>query len=739
MNTYDTLLSILGDSGKKEWTRSEIIDILSDRLRIDKVNAANKLDNTQARTDYLEQDPVNKRYRFSRSGTLRYEVFENDARSKQRFDLDVDAFIRKYYWAEFLECVDEHTEYINIEYDLLHKGLPRVAERLYDNAKEILPQLNNALKNISKGTPDEHAPKASIVNANNTVLQVEELRTKHLTKFVQIEGRVVFQMPQRSQLTRGAFKCMRCGEISYLEQGEPGKYYEPFICENDSCNRKGPFKLLDEPESKYIDAQEIVIESLKGEMDIRLHITESLCSPPWMRDAKVVRVCGIVEARQANTKAGKSNYFDWMIEVNSIVFADDSTTEPPTEEEITKFEGWVKNPFEFKKMFLESIAPHIYGSYVVKDACSLALFSDWNWSLDPRNVIDRSSIHVLLFGDPGTGKSQIIKDVVYIAPKGKFGNVTNMSKGGLSTVAVQEKDGWSIKSGFFSLGDQGVLGLDEIDKVDHPDDLKGLNSVLNEQIQLVSKIGKNDRPFNTRTAVLGAANPKRGHLVKGDIIDQIAMVFPSHLFQRFDLVFVIKDTPDKEMDRIVAKSINERYRTGKNDRKGLERKIPVELLRKYILYARTKPRPDISEGTQKLIEEYYGKIRALSTEYPVIGARQVDDLNRLSIAVARREMAKDVTEEHVKYAMGLMKAALSTLNDEEDYGVYNYGKLKSQVEKIRLILKAIREICTQKISAPIEEITFVTGLDRMEVEHTLMQMERNREVFQAGGGYKVNN
>jgi hypothetical protein len=92
-----------------------------------------------------------------------------------------------------------------------------------------------------------------------------------------------------------------------------------------------------------------VIESLKGEMDVRLHITESLCSPPWMRDAKVVRVCGTVESRQTNSKAGiKTNYFDWVIEVNSIVFADDSTTEPPTQEEVKKFDEWVKNHCDFK-------------------------------------------------------------------------------------------------------------------------------------------------------------------------------------------------------------------------------------------------------------------------------------------------------------------------------------------------------------------------------------------------------
>jgi hypothetical protein len=164
MNTYDTVISILGDSGKKQWTRSEIMDIISDRLRIDKVNAGIKFDNTQSRTDYIEIDAVTKKFQFSRSGIMRHEMFENDAKSQQRFDLDVDAFMRKYYWAEFLNCVDEHTEFIHIEYNILHQGLPHIAKRLYDDAKEMLPKLNAALKNISKGTPDEKDRSSFLMN-----------------------------------------------------------------------------------------------------------------------------------------------------------------------------------------------------------------------------------------------------------------------------------------------------------------------------------------------------------------------------------------------------------------------------------------------------------------------------------------------------------------------------------------------------------------------------------------------
>lgn len=344
---------------------------------------------------------------------------------------------------------------------------------------------------------------------------------------------------------------------------------------------------------------------------------------------------------------------------------------------------------------------------------------------------------MLLYGDPGIAKTQILKDIVYLAPKGKFGQVTNMTKGGLSTAAVQENGEWCVKSGFFSLGDQGVVGLDEIDKVNDDRDLNCLNSVLNDQIQMVSKIGKNDIPFNTRTAVLSAANPKGGYLKKEDIIEQIAQTIPAHIYQRFDLIFVIRDVPDKEKDTIVVRSINEMHRDPKTNRKNLKRTIPTELFRKYILYARTKPVPDFEPSAQKLIEEYYLKLRTASGEYPIISPRQPNDINRLARAVARREMGVKITEEHVKYAIALKKSSLMTLTDEHDYGVYNFGRTRSQVELIRTIRETVLNICRKEKSAKIEDIAFNSGIDVLQVEHTLMVMERSKEIYKFKEGFRV--
>lgn len=736
MNSSDIVITLLGESGKKQWTRSEILDILSDELRIDKKDAANKFNNIITRHDYFEK--IGDIYQFSKNGNNKKSALQNLKKKDKDFNNTVETFIKNYYWDELIKCLITDKEYIEIDHQKLCNGFPYFIELLEKEPDIAIMKFNDALKDISVPSVVSKWPYVSIYNTGE-VLQIENIKTEHIGKFIEVEGRVSMQNMPKSEIIMAAFKCQRCGEVITINQGN-GKYIEPYQCYN--CERKGPFTLLEKPESQFIDGQEIFIESLHGgQVSIEAHLSNSQCRPPWERDAKIVRICGVVRAWHETDASGKSTRFNRTIDVNNIRITDESNVEPPTEKDIEMFESWVKNPHEFRKKLLSSVAPHIYGMMDIKDACSLTLFSDWNWNHDPKDGIERSSIHILLFGDPAIAKSQVIKDVVYIAPKGKFCDVTQMSRGGLSNVAIQENGKWFIKSGFFSQADQGIAGVDEITRVKNPDDLDCFSSVLNEQMQRVSKAGMNDIPFNTRTAILGSANPKGGHLrMSEDIVPQLQDAFSKkdYLLSRFDLIFAIPDIPDKEKDTIVVRTVNKRYQKKMTTRKAIERDIPLDLLRKYILYARTKPLPEIEPGAHKHIEEYYLRLRQHSHENPIIGARQIDDLNRISIAVARRELASRVTEEHARYAIDIMKASQSTMNmNGEDYGLYNSGRTRSQAEKANSIRNAVKEICKKKSSAEIDDIVVVSGLDSIQVEHTIILMEANKEVYYAAGGYRL--
>lgn len=736
MSSYDEVILALRDSNKKEWTRTEIKEILAEEYREGKKEANQSFDNTLYRRDYFEKlggSPA--KYTLSKMGILRVEKLKKERRDLLKTDKVLEDFIDKYYAEPLSIAVKDGEEFLKIDYKDLWNGVNDFSDRLLEEPDICLQKLNQAVSNHHLCSDSEKTPVVSIYNIGD-VLQVEDIKTEYIGKFIQVEGRVTTQSMIKSVLIYGAFQCLRCDHITYIEQTD-GKLAEPFECENDVCGKKGPFKLLELPESSYIDGQEVILTSIRGQVGIKTRLKESYCQPPWERDGKVVKVCGIVRTQRTITKSGdKSNSFDWVIDGNSIELAEDSNTEPPTDAEKKMFEEWAKNPQELRKKLLDSVAPNIYGSLLEKDICSLSLFSDWEWDKDPKDVIEHSSIHTLIVGDPGTGKSQVVKDTIYLAPKGKFAQVLNMSKGGLSTAAVQDKNGeWTIKSGWFSLIDKGVGGLDEIDKVNDKSDLDCLNSVLLEQEQIVSKAGINDMRFVTRMALLATANPKAGYLQEGDVIPQLDI--KSHLLQRFDFVIIKRDIPNPETDRIVAKYISSIHSKKGVSRDTIERPIPPKLFRKFVLYARSKNVPEFKPGTQEIIEEYYINLRNISSGNPLIGPRQMNNITRVARAVARRELSEVITEEHIEHSIGLSKSALATLTEEGDYGVFNYGITHSQVEKVRKIRNTISDICRGERCAKVETIKFLTGLEMIEVEHTLILMQQNGEVFTVDGGYRL--
>ncbi len=314
MNSSDVIITILGSSGKNTWLRSEIIDILSEELKIEKTEANGRFTAILSRTKYFEKisdAPV--KYQFSNIGAARYDAIQKAKEGDQNLRTDIEEFMKIYYWDVFLKCVQDHTEYLDINYEHLVKGLSFIAEGLLgDNPTEYISRLNNAFYEIELPIEDDFRPSASIYNFGDT-LQVEDVRTQHIGKFIEVEGRIVDIIIPKSKVLLAAFRCQRCEHITYINQDDR-KFVEPYECENSVCRRKGPFKLLDEPESTLVDYQEMVLESLHGgQVVISVAAYGSLCRPPWERDAKVVKVCGIVKKAQCTTRTGKTNLFEWVI------------------------------------------------------------------------------------------------------------------------------------------------------------------------------------------------------------------------------------------------------------------------------------------------------------------------------------------------------------------------------------------------------------------------------------------
>ena len=749
MNTYERVLYEVGQAGMTEYSAISLFDIhaaLKNHFGSISISKQN-FKNTVHRKEYFSKTDIVE-YVFTPEGYAAYDKLYQIMNSETNRSDKMNEFFKLYLDDEIHAYINETNPAVVIDYDKLCRWDVEFADELLDDSENTINYMENSLLDnnfieidldFKQGTENFKKPTIEIINLPTTVDLNEARKSKNVTKFIQVLGRVSLQNESRDQTTTGAFQCLRCDHITYVDQPFDTKQVEPPECGSDSCRRNGPYKLLPQPESVFIDTQIISLESPKGQVSLKVALQGYQCQPPWVRDGKMVKITGILKHSTLYTRGGPRSDFEYVLLANSIRFADESKTLPPNEEEIKMFQEWVKDPADLRYRIIESIAPHIHGFTKEKDALSLTAFSDWTWDLDPEEVVVRSSIHVLLLGDPGVAKSQMMKDMLHIAPKSKYGQIVGSTPGGLANSAIQKDGDWFIKAGLFSHADQGVMGLDEIDKFRNKEDINCMINVLEEQSQVVSKAGITEVQFNGRTAVIATANPNRGKFNRFDpILDQTDL--PIYIMQRFDLIFVILDTPNSSHDAKVAHAVYEQHKHTVQTRDEMVREIDSNLLRKYILYARTLPVPELPESIEKLYTDYYVKLRGRhkSDDDPLISARSLNNLFRVARSIARRELSTVVTEAHAKHALDLINTSIQSLSfGVEDHSVMEYGSSKSQRDRIKDIRDAIEHICKTKDSATIADIVFVKNLDQSEVEHSIQTLKRKGELIKIGAGYRL--
>lgn len=744
LNIYEEIVFLLGRAGMTtEISKlfSDIQDILA-RKYGSKALAKGNFNNAVNRSEFISKVDRGV-YCFTQDGWDLYCKLDRHISSIENSGLQLQEFLDVFMGPAIDHMTDGHLPYLEVPLNAISKGLgPDYVEQLYDFPEKTISNLNKALSNHDQVLTHEYDPPPVIEIIDcNTVLNIEEARQAvNLGKFIEVTGRVSLQTQTKPTAKIAAFECLLCNHVQYIPQPFGGRMVEPLYCENSTCDRKGPFKMLDKPETTFVDSQLITLESPVGQVQLQVALQGHQCQPPWVRDGKIMRITGVLKHLAQYQKNGKRSDFEYLLLANSVRFADDSIATPPTEEDIQVFREWANDPVDLRNRILNSIAPHIHGHEVIKDAASLSIFSDWTWDQDPKEVVVRSSIHILLIGDPGVAKTQVMRDVLHMAPKSKFAQIVGSTKGGLANSALQLNGEWVIKAGIFSHADQGLLGLDEIDKFPNKEDLNCLIGVLEDQIQIVSKVGMSEIPFNGRTAVLSTANPRLGNLNRYDpIIDQLDL--PLYIMQRYDLIFVIFDTPDKETDTSIANSIANQHHNPSDGRKTIERDIDVDLFRKYVLYARSLPIPTISAQADAQLSQFYLMIRgkySVENKDPLISARSLNNLYRVARAIARREMSPEVTEDHAKYAIYLVRQSMRSMSlGEEDSSVFEFGSTKSQRSRIQNIRDAIQHLCRDRESALIADIAMIKGLDPVEVEHTLQMLKRRGEVMRLGAGYRL--
>lgn len=400
-------------------------------------------------------------------------------------------FLTRYYKNQIgqLAVSETKNKALVIEFPQVNRFDVRLAEELIANPDLVLAHAVEALSMVDLPVKKEISARIRVAKMPKKT-QVRDLRSIDVNRFLSIEGTIRKITDVRPRIIEAAFECARCKNITIIPQEGGGKFIEPTYC---SCNeeKKGVFRLLYR-ESRFEDYQRIKIQEspdeLKGgEQPQTLDINVSDDLAGQVTPGEHITVTGILRSAQKINKDGKTAYFDIYMDGNSIELEEQEYDEveisPEDEEEIVRLS---KDKRVYDKI-CGSIAPSIYGYEEVKEAIAHQLFSGVVKSL-PDGTRIRGDIHVLLVGDPGIAKSQILRYVVKLAPRGVYASGKSASSAGLTAAAVKDEfDGqWTLEAGALVLADKGVACIDEMDKMKN-EDRSSLHEGMESQTISVAK------------------------------------------------------------------------------------------------------------------------------------------------------------------------------------------------------------------------------------------------------------
>ena len=642
-----------------------------------------------------------------------------------------ERFFKKYCREQINEAVLgwPHKRSVIIDWYDLDKHDRNLAEFVLNSPLQALAHAEEALKSVD--VPLEPRPRLHVrvtrLPATSTI-DVRDLRAEHLGKLIAVKGLVKKVTEVRPKIQDAVFQCGRCGAFLREPQEEHLVLKEPLECYEDQggCGRDSSFKLIVSEvrgqASRFVDTQKVEIqeapENMRGgeqPQRLNLYTEDDICG--ILRPGERITINGILRCNVKKDHGVKSTLFEIFVETNSVEKHEQEFEEiQTTEEEEAEIRRFANNPEIYVKM-RSSIAPTLYGMEMEKMTLLLQLFGGVEKKLPDKTRL-RGDIHVLLVGDPGVAKSQLIRYMSGLAPRGIYTSGKSSSGAGLTAAAVKDDFGdgrWTLEAGAMVLADRGLLCVDEIDKMDK-NDQSSMHEGMEQQSISVAKAGIT-ATLQSRCSVLGAANPKQGRFDEfSPIAEQIN--FPPALLSRFDVIFVLQDKPEVNRDGLLARHILNVHRGGAmleqiraddtehtmDEVEAILRKVEPalskEFLRKYVAYAKRTCHPILTEEGRDRLVSYYVDLRrqAQGEESRAIPltARQLEALVRLSEASARVRLSKDVLTEDTERAISIFEYYMKRIGGSEggimDIDMVASGVSHSQRQSVGIVKQVIRDL-----------------------------------------------
>lgn len=677
--------------------------------------------------------------------------------------------------------------FLSIPFHELQTFDPDFAEDILQYPKQVLSAGSKTLMEICRERGEEIDALLRVGELpGDTRKPLREIGSSDIDKLRSVDVIVTKISEIKPRIHRAVFRCESCHAEIEVDQLNERELKEPLKCpDTDGCGLPKAQTRFDlilissrMVNNQWIEIQEQPEYVPSGAQPRRgmVLIEGDQVNKHLPGERITANVIPVVRSEVRNRK--KTPMFDVIFHLISSEHESTPFTEISIDEEDSDRILEVSKRDDLMYLIQRSIAPSIFATGIlghVKRSLALQLFGGVSRRLNDKTR-SRGDIHILLMGDPGVAKSQLLTFISDLSPRGRFATGGGVSGAGLTAAAVRDAFGdgrFALEAGVLPLSDRGLAAIDEFDKIS-PEDRRMMHPAMEQQKVHVAK-GGITATLHSRCAILAAANPKDGRFSKRGPNQSVMRSFqetglPPPLASRFDIIWMIRDEVRIHDDEKIARHILNNRTSGKTESimdnsielspPDLEESFIVTLengeehltqnfLRKYIAFAKRTIHPQLDEESKNVILKYYteerqsfGREDQSASQYESnqgkdtvipITARALEALIRLTEAHARMHLQEVATVENANVALAVFR------HWREESGIEDESELHSGVSvrarsNNSAIMNMVRDLCSEKGEAVLVEIynlALPRKISEDVVNRVISKMLQNGELFES--------